>query len=180
MTFSADHRAQAEQEKHSRSVCCAVLTVSDTRTLQTDVGGPLIVEQLIAANHLVAARAIVKDEPAEIHAQLEQWIGNQSIQAIMVTGGTGISRRDTTIEVVRKLMSVELEGFGELFRMLSYEEVKSSAMMSRAAAGLVVRDASSGGDTLIFAMPGSPNAVKLAMQKLITPELAHLVWERRR
>lgn len=132
------------------------------------------------AGHIAAECTIVRDEPAEITAQLERWLADPSIDAILTTGGTGIAKRDTTIEVVRRLLTVELEGFGELFRMLSYEQVKAAAMMSRAVAGLVIREPVRGGDTFIFAMPGSPNAVETAMSKLIAPQLAHMVWERRK
>ena len=156
---------------------CAVLTVSDTRTPETDVGGPLIEKFLVKAGHVCAVKAIVRDEPAAIGLQIRGWLDDRSIQAILITGGTGISQRDTTIEVVRRFLSVELDGFGELFRMLSYEQVKAAAMMSRAVAGLANTD---GRGTFIFAMPGSPNAVETAMSKLIAPQLAHLVWERRR
>jgi molybdenum cofactor biosynthesis protein B len=122
----------------------------------------------------------VPDDPAKIRSQIEQWLADDSILAILITGGTGIGNRDSTVEVVRGLLTVELDGFGELFRMLSYEQVRAAAMLSRAIGGLVVRPAGEGGDTLIFAMPGSPAAVELAMSRLIGPQLSHLVWERRR
>lgn len=164
----------------NRPVRCAVLTVSDTRTMETDAGGPLILEHLAQAGHECVARAIVPDEPGAIEAKVRSWLNDSSVQAILITGGTGISRRDTTIEVVRGMLTIELEGFGELFRMISYDQVKGAAMLSRAVAGLVVRQSSTaGGDVFIFAMPGSPNAVETAMSKLIAPQLAHLVWERR-
>lgn len=124
------------------------------------------------------ATHIVRDDPESIAKQIEKWLSDSAFHAILITGGTGISRRDTTVEVVRRFLTVELEGFGELFRMLSYEQVQAAAMLSRAVAGLVVRDESKGGDKFIFAMPGSTNAVELAMRKLIAPQLAHLVWER--
>lgn len=177
---SSAHQADAAKLARDRPVRCAILTVSDTRTLQTDTGGPLIEKFLVQAGHQCAAKAIVRDEPKAIEAQLQNWLGDREIHAILTTGGTGIARRDTTIEVVKRLLSVELEGFGELFRMLSYEQVKAAAMMSRAVAGLVIRDADHGGETFIFAMPGSPNAVETAMSNLIAPQLAHLVWERSR
>ena len=104
----------------------------------------------------------------------------QGAQLILTTGGTGIAKRDGTIDVVRRLLTIELEGFGELFRMLSFQQVQAAAMMSRAAGGLVIREPSRGGDTLLFSMPGSPNAVELAMSQLRAPQLAHLVWERKR
>lgn len=144
------------------------------------MGGSLIQKHLAEAGHECAARAIVRDEPTAIESQLRAWLLDSSIHAILATGGTGIARRDTTIEVVRRLITVELEGFGELFRMLSFEQVKGAAMLSRATAGLVVRPNAPGGDAFIFAMPGSPNAVEIAMSQLIAPQLAHVVWERTR
>ena len=123
----------------------------------------------------------MRDEPAEIDVAIRGWLDDPGIHAILITGGTGISPRDTTIEVVRRFLDVELEGFGELFRMLSFEQVQASAMMSRAVAGLVKAKSGIAADgTFIFAMPGSPNAVETAMGQLIAPQLAHLVWERRR
>jgi molybdenum cofactor biosynthesis protein B len=159
-----------------------VLTVSDTRTAQSDKGGPLIERYLVEAGHQCLAKAIVKDDAAQIEHQLRRWIESGSFHAILSTGGTGIAPRDTTIEVVRKLIDIEIEGFGELFRMLSYQQVQAAAMLSRAAAGLVLpRQANnSGAGVFIFAMPGSPNAIDVAMGSLIAPQLAHLVWERKR
>ncbi len=166
---SAAHKEAAK----SIAVTCAVLTVSDTRTPETDKGGAIIKEQLAAAGHVVKHYAIVKDEPWQIDAQLRLWLTDKEVQAIISTGGTGIAKRDTTIEVVERLLSRKLDGFGELFRMLSWEQVGSSAMLSRATGGLA-------DETLIFALPGSTAAVELGMTKLIAPELSHLVWERRR
>jgi molybdenum cofactor biosynthesis protein B len=164
-----EHREKAK----SQSAACAILTISDTRTEADDGGGKAIRAALEAAGHRVAAYAIVKDEPAAIDAQLRQWLARPEVHVILCTGGTGIARRDTTIEVVERLLDKKLDGFGELFRMLSWGQVGAAAMLSRATAGLA-------GETLVFAMPGSVNAVTLAMEKLIAPELSHLVWERRR
>ena len=133
----------------------------------------VIMECLEQAGHKIGAYVIVTDEPDLIDQQLTAWLSTGDFQAICTTGGTGIARRDTTIEVVRRHLEKELEGFGELFRMLSWDQVQAAAMLSRAVAGLA-------GDVLIFSMPGSSNAVKLAMSKLIVPELRHLVWERKR
>ncbi len=152
---------------------CAVLTISDTRTKETDKSGKLIRESLEGAGHQVWSYAIAPDEPAQIAATLTLWLAEGEYDAIVCTGGTGISSRDTTIEVVDRLLDKRLEGFGELFRMLSWQEVGPAAMLSRAVAGL-------SGETLLFALPGSSNAVALAMSRLIVPELRHLVWERRR
>ena len=166
---ATEHRARAK----GRSVPCAVLTVSDTRTRADDKSGAVIVDALQAAGHDVKACAIVKDEADQIERQLRAWVADPGIEVVCSTGGTGISSRDTTIEVVERLLSKRLDGFGELFRMLSWDEVRAAAMISRAVAGLA-------GETFIFAMPGSSNAVKLGMTNLIIPELGHLVWERRR
>lgn len=166
---TASHREAAKDQV----AACAVLTISDSRTKETDTGGRLIVGSLEAEGHSIAAYEIVKDEPQQIETQLRAWLDDGAIQVICTTGGTGISRRDTTIEVVERLLDRKLDGFGELFRMLSWEEVESAAMLSRAVAGLA-------GETLVFAMPGSPKAVQLAMERLILPELRHLIWERRR
>ncbi|MCA9286866.1 MAG: MogA/MoaB family molybdenum cofactor biosynthesis protein [Phycisphaerales bacterium] len=174
-----EHERMAESARQG-PVSCAVLTVSDTRTIETDAGGAMIVRLLAQASHTVADRALVPDEPGQIEPKLQDWLANPSIQAVLVTGGTGIARRDTTIEVVRRLLTAELEGYGELFRTLSFAQVGAAAMLSRAVGGLVVRDADAGGETFLFAMPGSVNAVETAMSRLILPQLAHLVWERRR
>lgn len=170
-----DHRRAAQD----LTVRCAVLTVSDTRTAAEDAAGPLIERLLAADGHQTAARALVPDDGGAISTQLERWLGDDAIQAVIVTGGTGLGRRDVTIDAVRALLSDELEGFGELFRMLSYQQVKSAAMLSRAVGGLVGRPPGAGGDTFVFALPGSPAAVELAVRELIAPQLAHLVWLRK-
>lgn len=164
-----------EHKQKAAGACanCAVLTISDTRDKTTDKGGRLIIDLLESAGHTVQDYVIVKDEPAQVEDQLRRWLDEPAIHAVCCTGGTGIARRDTTVEVVERLLTRKLDGFGELFRMLSWEQVGSAAMLSRAIAGLAH-------ETLIFAMPGSTAAVELAMTRLIVPELAHLVWERRR
>lgn len=170
MSESTDqHREQAK----GHVAVCAVLTISDTRTKATDKGGRVICESLETAGHIVEGYCIVPDEPEQIEAQLKTWLADGRYDAICTTGGTGISSRDTTIEVVQRLLDRQLDGFGELFRMLSWDEVGPAAMLSRAVGGLA-------GETLLFAMPGSTNAVALAMSKLIVPELPHLIWERTR
>lgn len=165
---SAVHRALAPG-----AVACAVLTISDTRSEDTDTAGRAIATLLAEAGHTVVARAIVRDEPAEIDAALERWLGSPDVEAILTTGGTGISRRDSTIEVVERRLEKRLDGFGELFRMLSYHDIGAAAMMSRACAGLH-------GDRIVIALPGSEAAVRLAMTKLVVPELAHMVQQARR
>lgn len=149
-------------------VRCGILTVSDTRTPETDKSGALIRRRLQESGFDVAAYQIAPDDPEQISAAIEELCS--VCEAILISGGTGISRRDTTIEVVSSRFEKTLPGFGEIFRMLSYEEIGAGAMLSRAAAGLYR-------DTLIFSMPGSTNAVRLALDKLIVDELHHLVWE---
>ena len=149
-------------------VRCAVVTVSDTRTEATDTSGALMKERLAGAGHAVVAYHIVPDEPGVIGPLLDELAAQ--VEAILVNGGTGISRRDRTYEAVAAKLEKTLPGFGELFRMLSYDEIGAGAMLSRATAGLYR-------DTLIFSTPGSTNAVQLAMDRLILPELKHLVWE---
>lgn len=164
-----EHRRRAGD----RRARCAVLTVSDSRTPASDHSGDLIVERLEAHRHTVAARGLVPDEPDEIAAALASFLDDPRLDLVITTGGTGISSRDTTIEVVERRLDKRLEGFGELFRMLSWDEVGAAAMLSRATAGLA-------GEILVFALPGSPAAVELALDRLVLPELAHLLWERRR
>jgi molybdenum cofactor biosynthesis protein B len=152
------------------SVRCAVLTVSDTRTPETDHSGQLIKDQLVAHGHTVADYQIVPDEPDAIRRLLDQWFGDPTVAVVLSNGGTGIARRDTTYDVIDRVLDKRLDGFGELFRALSYQEIGSAAMMSRAVAGS--RDG-----TFIVAMPGSTNAVRLAMERLVLPELSHVVYE---
>jgi len=150
----------------SWAVRCAVITVSDTRTPETDRSGLLIQRLLREAGHITCAYVLVKDEPEQIRSQIEQL--SQDTEAIIINGGTGIAPRDTTYDVIEQLLEKTLPGFGELFRMLSYAEIGSRAIASRAIAG-VYRE------RLVFSVPGSSNAVRLAMETLILPELRHLV-----
>ncbi len=165
---TAEHRAEAPQR-----VRCAVITVSDTRTLATDRGGPLIVDRLAAAGHEVVAREIVRDEPAVMRPLLTELADRPDVDAILMTGGTGIGSRDQTFETVSSLLDKILPGYGELFRMLSFEQVGAAAMLSRAIGGLMR-------GKILLTMPGSPAAVQLAMDRLIVPEIAHLVREARK
>lgn len=158
----ADHHDHAGK----RAIACAVITVSDTRTTETDAGGNLLRDLLGAAGHEVVASAIVPDEPERIRAA----VAESAAEAILLTGGTGISERDRTPEALADLIERELSGFGELFRVLSFEAIGAAAMLSRAFAG-VHRG------RLVVAMPGSPAAIELAMRRLVLPELNHLVWE---
>jgi molybdopterin adenylyltransferase len=149
-------------------VTCAVITVSDTRTRETDKSGQLIQSYLQQAGHRVGFYTIIKDEPAQIQSQLTQLCDRADINAIVYTGGTGIAPRDTTYDALASVLEKTLPGFGELFRFLSYQEIGSRAISSRATAGIYRQK-------LIFSLPGSSNAVKLALEKLILPELVHLV-----
>jgi molybdenum cofactor biosynthesis protein B len=161
-----DHRKTAVA-----AVRCAVLTISDTRAMETDVSGRTIVELLEGAGHAVAKRQIMRDEPKDVHDAVLSQVGG--VDAVITTGGTGVSSRDSTYEAVVGLFEKRLDGFGELFRTLSYEEIGSAAMLSRACAGIAR-------GTVIFVLPGSENAVRLAMTKLILPEIGHVVRELRR
>ena len=162
------HRAAAEE-----SLSIGVLTISDTRTLEDDTGGALIVELLRASGHRLAARGIVRDDRDAIVTAMLDMAGDPRVDAIISTGGTGIARRDVTFEAVSSILDRTIDGFGELFRMLSWEEVGSAAMLSRATAGAI-------GSTAVFALPGSRNAIRLAMERLILPEIAHVVFEIRK
>ena len=152
-------------------VRCAVITVSDTRGEADDHSGALIKARLSEAGHLVESYDVVPDEPEQVADLVRRFAAHHD--ALLLNGGTGISGRDRTFEAVSGLLDRTLPGFGELFRMLSYEQVGAAAMLSRAIAGV-------SGHALVFSMPGSPNAVRLAMDRLILPELKHLVWELRR
>lgn len=161
------------KEAGDQSAICAVLTISDTRTEKTDGAGPLITRRLEKKGHRVIARGMVPDDAERIASALDAFLSEHNPDLVITTGGTGISSRDTTIEVVERRLDKKLEGFGELFRMVSWSQVGPAAMLSRAVAGLA-------GETVIFALPGSPNAVQLALDRLILPELSHLLWERKR
>lgn len=148
----------------------AVITLSDTRTPETDKSGQLMKELLTAAGHTIGHYSVMPDEPEKLRQQVRQLADEQAVEVILTNGGTGISRRDSTFEALAALLEKQLDGFGELFRMLSFPEIGPAAMLSRAMAG-VYRG------LLVFSTPGSPHAVRLAMEKLILPELPHLVWE---
>lgn len=151
----------------------AILTVSDSRTPETDVSGDEMAAALAAAGHPVPVRRLLPDEPRQVRAWLQETGARDDVDVILINGGTGIARRDRTFEAVSAVLERTLPGFGELFRMLSYAEVDAAAMASRAVAGTL-------GDKLVFCTPGSPAAVKLAMERLILPEAAHLVGELRK
>lgn len=152
------------------AVSCAVLTISDTRTPETDTSGGAIRQLLAAHGHLVVDHALVHDEPADITAIVTNWTARPDIRVVLTTGGTGIARRDSSVDAISGLFRTPLPGFGEIFRRLSYDAIGPAAMLSRATAGLV-------GDTAVFVLPGSEHAVHLAMTRLILPQLGHLTRE---
>ena len=160
-----EHKAQSPAVAN-----CYILTISDTRTEATDSSGRAIFDLLWAGGHQVAGRKIVRDEPDQVRAAIEEQLAKPVVQVVITTGGTGITSRDTTYEAITALLDKKLDGFGELFRMLSYQEIGSAAMMSRAIGGLAK-------GKVILSLPGSEAAVRLAMTKLILPELGHLVRE---
>jgi molybdenum cofactor biosynthesis protein B len=160
-----EHKATAPT-----AVGCFVLTVSDTKTPDTDTSGTLIRELLAAGGHRVAGSAIVRDEPGDVQRVVRDAAADPAVQVVLVTGGTGITSRDSTFEAIEALLDKRLPGFGELFRMLSYQEVGGAAMLSRAQLGIHRRK-------IVASLPGSPNACRLALEKLLLPELGHLVRE---
>ncbi len=170
MGYDQHIRASAADKIVAR---CAVVTLSDTRTEETDKSGRRIRELLAEAGHAVAAYRIIADDADALRAVLDTLLGDAAVDVILTNGGTGISRRDRTIAVVEEHLDVRLPGFGELFRMLSWEQIGSGAMMSRAVGGV-------GRGKPVFAMPGSTPAVELAMQRLVLPELSHLLHELRK
>ena len=151
----------------------AVLTLSDTRTRDSDTSGLLIRERMSAQGHSLIADQIIRDEPAELNAVLDAWISDTKIDAIITNGGTGLSRRDQTIDVIESRLDRLIPGFGELFRMLSFQEIGAAAMLSRAVAGVAQK-------TLIVSLPGSTAAVRLAMDELLIPQIRHIVREVRK
>ena len=169
MSESVEKHRDASPER----VRVAVLTISDTRTPETDTGGNAIVELMREAGHEVSRREIVEDDAPRIEVVLQEFLTDTSVDAVITTGGTGVSARDTAYEVVSRLIDKKLDGFGELFRMLSYEEIGAAAILSRAVAG-------ASGAKFVACLPGSTNAVRLAMEKLLVPEVPHVVFELRK
>jgi molybdopterin adenylyltransferase len=163
-----EHRATAPT-----SAACYVLTVSDTKAPDTDTSGALIRELLTAAGHRVTGSAIVRDEPAEVTRLVRTACADLAVDVVILTGGTGITSRDSTFEAIEALLDKRLSGFGELFRMLSFEEIGPAAMLSRAQMGIHARH-------IVVSLPGSPNACRLALERLLIPELGHLLREVRR
>jgi molybdenum cofactor biosynthesis protein B len=167
--------AVQEHRRHAPAkVKVAILTVSDTRTEADDEGGRILREALCGAGHEVVHQAIVKDEPRDVRERVEALLRDRAAEVVVTTGGTGVSARDTTYEALIGLMEKKLDGFGEIFRSLSFGQVGAAAMLSRAVAGTVA------GGGVVIALPGSPDAVRLAVEKLIVPELGHLAKLARR
>lgn len=161
-----DHRKFAGHEP----VRVAIVTVSDSRTPETDTNRHYIEGRLAELGHITAAYRLIKDEPDQVQAALDELAEMPDVRLILFNGGTGISPRDTTFDVISRMLEKTLPGFGELFRMLSFPEVGAAAMLSRATAGVYKK-------TFVASMPGSPNAVQVALEKLILPEINHLAWE---
>lgn len=151
-------------------VTVAIVTVSDSRTPETDTNRHYIEARMKELGHVVAAYRLIKDEPEQVAAALDELVALPDVRIILFNGGTGISPRDTTFDVISRMLEKTLPGFGEIFRMLSYQEVGAAAILSRATAGVYKK-------TMVFSMPGSPNAVQVALEKLILPEINHFAWE---
>ena len=171
-TPSNSASVEAHRKAATGSVRVAVITISDTRTLETDTSGAKLVSAFAAAGFEVVERLIVPDEIQPIREAVTRLVQANSVDAIITTGGTGISPRDRTPEAIEGMIEVPLPGFGELFRMLSYQEIGAAAMLSRAFAGRIAT-------TLVFCLPGSNNAIQLALDKLLIGELKHLVHHSR-
>jgi molybdenum cofactor biosynthesis protein B len=165
-----EHKSFAPSEQAIR---VAIISVSDSRTWETDEGGQVIQTLTEAAGYSVVGRELIPDEPGVIRARVQHLVAASGVDAILLTGGTGLAPRDTTVDALAPLFDRSLDGFGELFRMLSFAEIGPAAMLSRATGGIV-------GGVAVFLMPGSPAGVTLALEKLILPELAHLVGQMRR
>jgi len=162
----AEHEARSRERRGS--VAFAVITVSDTRTAETDTGGALLQELLTAAGHTVIHKSICRDD--EVADRLAEVLRTPDCEAVALTGGTGLGPRDLAVDLVERLYTARIPGFGELFRMLSWDEIGAGAMLSRASAGVIE-------GRVIFALPGSRNAIRLAVEKLVAPGAPHLVWE---
>lgn len=163
-----------EHNRHQKiKTGCAVLTVSNTRSEENDESGKLAKKLLTQDGHRISAYKIVKNDKAEIQKAVKTFLQNEEIRVIIISGGTGISRRDVTVDALSELMEKVITGFGEFFRRMSYEEVEEVAMISRAIAGTI-------GDRIVFCLPGSTNAVRLALTKLVLPSLGHMLWEVKR
>ena len=155
--------------KAHRTIRCAVITLSDTRTEETDTSGKRIKALLAEQGQPVVAYRILKDEPEQITAVVKALLAQPEVDAIITTGGTGIAPRDSTFEALQGLLEKEITGFGEMFRMLSYEDIGAAAMLTRATAGVA-------NGKVIISLPGSTGAVELGMTKLVLPQLGHMMF----
>jgi molybdopterin adenylyltransferase len=168
------HRSGHAHEQHKahapHCVTCVVITCSDTRTSQTDTSGQLMMRLLKEHGHELAGYHVIKDDPAQIRSVIEEAAAHDAVQAILVNGGTGISKRDSTFEAVDGMLEKRLVGFGEIFRYLTYKDIGSPAIMTRATAGIFR-------GRIIFSTPGSEGAVRLAMESLILPEIGHIIQQ---
>ena len=160
-----EHKRQAPQ-----SVNCALLTISDTRTEKTDESGQLLKQKLNEGGHRVISYSLLKNDASAIKERLNELLGSEALQVIITSGGTGLGRRDLTIETALPILEKRLDGFGELFRFLSYQEIGTSSVMSRSLAG-VIRG------KVIICLPGSLGATRLALERIILPEIGHMVRE---
>lgn len=152
---------------------CAVITLSDTRSAETDMSGQTIQRLLGGAGHVVSKYCVIPDDPQTLRPLLEELLSDEGTDAVLTNGGTGIAKRDQTVDVIQRILDQPLPGFGELFRMLSWEQIGAGAMLSRATAGIARGKP-------IFTMPGSTKAVELAMERLVLPQLRHILWELRK
>ena len=161
---------QEHKQKAPQSVSCAVLTISDTRTEQDDESGKLIRQKLSQNGHQVMFYSVLKNEADSIKKKIDELLRQEELQVIITSGGTGVSHRDITVETISPILGKKLDGFGELFRFLSYQEIGTAGIMSRAIAGVAM-------GKVILCIPGSPGAANLAMDKIILPEIGHMVRE---
>ena len=161
---------QEHKQKAPQSVSCAVITISDSRTEEDDESGRLISQKLTENGHRVLSYAVLKDEADSIKKKIDELLSQKELQVIITNGGTGVGHRDVTVETIYPILEKKLDGFGELFRFLSYQEIGTASIMSRAIAGAVK-------GKIILCLPGSPGAAKLAMDKIILPEIGHMVRE---
>lgn len=175
-----EHESISSHDPRATRLGVAVITVSDTRTPATDRGGDLLQSILTDAGHELARRRIVRDDPVEIDSVIGECLDLPRLEAILLTGGTGISPRDGTIEVVRRHLRVEIPGYGELVRKLGVEQVGPAAILGRAVGGVVDRPTDGGGPVLLFTMPGSVQAVESVMTGVVIPILPHAAWEARK
>ena len=174
VTIPEGTRTHREEARRITTLRLAVLTVSDSRTMETDESGAVLRDRMTSAGHTVVEQELLPNDEARVRALVQEWTARDDLDAVLITGGTGLGSRDRTIEAVRPLLDKELPGFGEIFRVVSYQEqVGAAAMLSRATAGSVR-------GRIVVSLPGSKAAVTLAVEKLLIPELAHAVREVRR